>query len=154
MDLFMNCLLFNDYAISQKYHADGKLEFITTFIISTFSNLFSNILIYSMNNLKNYPELIQVSLDNVKSADRYEKMINKINKVLKARLIILFIGEVIYFSLMYYYLFIFCSLYQKSIIACMYDCGVSLIESIIIGFRISLILTELRKVGLCLKSKN
>jgi hypothetical protein len=62
----MNCLLYNDYAISQKYHKNGTLDFITSLIISLLSNIFTSILIYFINFLTNYPNFIEAIIKEIK----------------------------------------------------------------------------------------
>jgi hypothetical protein len=69
IDLLMNCLLFNDYALSQKYHCNGKLEFITSFIISSLSNILSFIILYCIKYLTSFPAFIEAIINQIHNID-------------------------------------------------------------------------------------
>ena len=51
LDLCLNCFLYSDDVVSEKYHNDGKLEFATSFVLSLMSNIFSVIIVYIIAKL-------------------------------------------------------------------------------------------------------
>ena len=131
INLFLNCILYNDYAISQKYHNNGILEFITSLIISLLSNILTSILFYFINFLTNYHLFIENIIKEIKNTEEYFHIISKLFKVIKLKISLLLIFETIFGLSIIYYLFIFCIIYSKSINSFLLNCLFSQINSII-----------------------
>jgi len=115
IDLLMNGILYNDYAVSQKYHNNGTLGFMTSLIISLFSNIITNILIFFLKYLVDYHEIIDAIIKEIKRINIYFNIIMKLFKLITLKFIVLFIIEILLGLFMIYYLFIFGVITSKSI---------------------------------------
>ena len=73
IDLFMNCILYNDYAISQKYHNNGSLDFITSLVSSLLSNIISSFILLFVNKLSNYTVYIDTITLNSNNINQFIK---------------------------------------------------------------------------------
>ena len=153
INLFLNCILYNDYAISQKYHNNGILEFITSLIISLLSNILTSILFYFINFLTNYHLFIENIIKEIKNTEEYFHIISKLFKVIKLKVSVLLIFETIFELSIIYYLFIFCIIYSKSINSFLLNCLFSQINSIIYSLCLCLLISSLRKISLILRVK-
>ena len=103
----MNSLLYSDYVVSQKYHNNGVLDSITTFIITIFSNKFISILFYFMNKLTNYPQVIGVIINEIKVSVNFLSVTLKLLHAIKNKILILLAFEIFFGLFMIYFLFIF-----------------------------------------------
>ena len=153
MDLLMNCLLYNDYAVSQKYHCNGNLEFITSFIISLLSNIFSFIILYIIQYLTNYTGFIEIIIKEIKKVKEYFTILVKFMKVMKIKFYFLLILEVLLGLFMVYYLFIFSTINSKSINSFLLNYLYSQLESLFYSFCISIVVSILRRISLCCQWK-
>ena len=134
----MNCLLYNDYAVSQKYHCNGNLEFITSFIISLLSNIFSFIILYIIQYLTNYTGFIEIIIKEIKKVKEYFTILVKFMKVMKIK---------------FYFLFIFSTINSKSINSFLLNYLYSQLESLFYSFCISIVVSILRRISLCCQWK-
>ena len=148
VDLLMNCLLYNDYAISQKYHCNGRLEFITSLVISLLSNIFTYILFRIIDYLTNFTSIIDNIIREVKKIKEYLSILVKLFKIMKIKLIFLLILELLFGLFMIYYIFIFSSINSKSVNSFLLNYLLSQLESIIFSFCLSLIISFFRKISL------
>jgi hypothetical protein len=153
IDLLLNCLFYNDYAISQKYHCNGQLEFVTSLIMSLLSNIFTYILTYLISYLTNYPSTIDTILKEVKIVNIYNYITKKLRKVMITKFESLLIIEILLGSFMVYYLFIFNVINSKSIISFLLNYLYSQLESLLYALGISLIVSLLRKISLLYNTK-
>ena len=153
LDLLMNCLLYNDYAVSQKYHCNGNLEFITSFIISLLSNIFSFILSYFINYLGNFSDIIDMIIREIKRTKEYLLVIIKLFRIMKIKYYFLLILEIILGLFMVYYLFVFSAINSKSINSFLLNYLYSQIESLIYSVCISIIISLLRRISLLFQLK-
>ena len=62
----MNCFLYTDEVVSEKYHNDGNLTMITSLSLSFISNIISSIIVFLISKLTNYVEIIEAIIINVK----------------------------------------------------------------------------------------
>ena len=147
IDLLMNCLLYNDYAVSQKYHNNGTLEFITSLIISLLSNIFTSILIHFINFLTNYPNFLEAIIKEIKNVYNYFNIIRKLFKVITFKFIFLFIFEAILGLFIIYYLSIFSIINSKSINSFLYNFGISQIDSLIYSICVAFIVSVLKRIS-------
>ena len=148
INLLMNCILYNDYAISQKYHNNGTLEFITSFVISLFSNILTSIVFYCINILANYHIIIENIIKEIKNEDEYIHLISRLFKLIGFKTYILLIFETLFGLFMTYYLFIFCVLYSNTIKSFLLNSLLSQVNSIIYSFCLCLLISVLRKISL------
>ena len=147
-NLLTNCLLFNDYAVSQKYHNNGNLQFLTSFIMSILSNIFTLVISYSLQKLVNYPKIITKIIDEIKDKNHYLIIINRISSIIKFKIIFLLIVEILSGLFMIYYLFIFSVIYSKTVFSFLLNYLLSDIESLIYSSCLSFIITILRRIGI------
>ena len=62
---FMNALLYSDDVVSQKYHNNGKLEFITSLSLSLISNIVSSFGLWIIKKFANYNEYLLILTKDV-----------------------------------------------------------------------------------------
>jgi hypothetical protein len=146
IDLFMNCLLYNDYAISQKYHNNGTLESITSIVISLLSNIISSFILFFIKKLGNYSMYVETIIEN--NNNLYLNSISKFFKIVRFKFIILFLFEILLSIFMTYYLFLFGVINSYSINSFMLNYGLGLIESILYSICLCLIISFIRKISL------
>lgn len=148
IDLLMNIILYNEDTISEKYHNDGKLYFITSLTISLLSNILNSIIIHFINYLTNYPELIELTINEVNRNHQYINMIKNIFKIINFKFIILLIFQLVMGIFMIYYISIFSVIYSNSVNSFLLNYIFSQIESLIYSFGITLLISLLRKISL------
>ena len=144
INLLMNCLLYNDYAVSQKYHCNGNLQFITSFIISLLSNIFSFIILFFVKFLTIFSDVIIIK--EIKSIKEY---LIKLLKIMKIQFFILLFLQIVFGLFMVYYLFVFSIINSKSINNFLLNYLYSQIESLLYSFCISIVISFIRKISLC-----
>ena len=110
----MNALLYSDDVVSQKYHNNGKLDFITSLTLSLMSNIISSITIWIIKKITNYYEYIQNIVKDIQKERDFLYLFHKIYKFMKIKILIFFIISNIICLGITYYLFIFCFIYKKS----------------------------------------
>ncbi len=153
MDIFNNFFLFSDYPISQKYHTNGTLKFVTSLIISVLSGIITNIFVYFTTNIKNYPESVKSIIDNVKIENQYFNIVEKLLKIINFIFYLLFILESCFLFFMGYYLFIFGVIYSKSVFSCLMDSILSFLEKALMSLIFVLLIAALRKLSLKFKCR-
>ena len=72
----MNALLYSDDVVSQKYHNNGNLDFITSLSLSLASNIISSIAIWIIEKLTNYHEILQILVENVQKEGIFIRLFN------------------------------------------------------------------------------
>ena len=152
LDLFFNALLFSDEAISNKFHNDGKLDFIITLILSLLSNIMSSIASYFLNNSSIIEERIEQILEN-KSSNNYQKIVNSFMNCLALKIIINIIIEILAILACFYYLIIFFSLYSFSVISLLFNYMSSSIEKVIEVLFFSIVFGITRKLSFIFQNK-
>jgi hypothetical protein len=148
IDLFMNCLLYNDYAISQKYHNNGTLEYITSIVISLLSNIISSFILFFIEKLGNYSMYVETILKNNNNNNLYLNSISKFFKIVRFKFILLILSEILLSIFMTYYLFLFGVINSYSINSFILNYGLGLIESILYSICLCLIISFIRKISL------
>ena len=149
----MNCILYNDYAISQKYHNEGTLKFVTSQVIALFSNVLTSILIYFIKYLMNYHNYIKVIIRDIKSIYNYFVIVLRLFQIIKYKFYCLLFLEIILGLFMIYYLFIFGLINSKSINSLLINYALSMINSLVYSIVITFIISLLRKFSFVLKRK-
>ena len=113
LDLTINALLFSDDIISQKYYNNGKLKMVTSNVLSIFSILISNIILYFARVLINNYEIFNIIVREVKRKNDYYRIFIKISCILRLRIAAFFFFIIIIEMISMHYLFIFCAIYKK-----------------------------------------
>ena len=152
ISFFFNALLYSDEIVSHKYHNNGNLDFIVTFSISVLSNIITSIVCYFLE----YSPLIEERLEQIveiKKEYDYLKALTKFFKILKIKILIFFITEIIVIILCFYYIVIFCVIYSKSQLSLFINYLSSIIEELIKALIVSSIVVITRKIGISCSNK-
>ena len=147
IDFFFNAFLYSDDIVSQKYHNNGKLDFIATMSLSLASNIITSIICNYFNFSKGVEERLEQIMD-IKREFNYLYALNMFIKVLKIRVFNYMLIEIIFISFSFYYILIFCIVYNNSQISLLVNYIISLLESLIASIVISLIIVITRKIGI------
>ena len=150
----MNALLYSDDVVSQKYHNNGSLDFITSITLSVSSNIISSVIIWLIKKLTNYHEFLQSIIKEIKNEKYFLFLFKRVYTSLKFKIITYFIISFLISIGITYYLFIFCIVYKKSQISLFINYIIGISESLILSFGISLIICIFRFSGLKYKIKN
>ena len=148
VSFFMNAFLYTDDVVSEKYHNNGKLNFLTTLLLSLTSNILSSLLIFFMEKLVSYREYLPLMVKIINREYFYIKTFNKLYKLLKVQVSFFFAISLILSILMTLYILIFCQIYKKSQNSLLINYAIGLIESLIYSLGISLLICNLRCIGL------
>ena len=152
LDLTINCFLYTDNYISQKYK-NGKLKFITSILLSLMSNIFAYIITYYVIGLVEYSELLEMILKNVLKKKHYFLNVIKFKKYLIIKLIIFYALQNIFNLMMCYYLTIFCTIYNQTQESVMTNYIFGIVQSLLFSLLLSLFTAFLRYVSLKVKHK-
>ena len=147
LDLTLNCFLYSDDVVSEKYHNDGKLEFVTSFILSLMSNIFSAIIVYIIGKLTEFFDILGIIIRDVSDINHYYENIKKFKKIMAIKLTIFFIIQYIMIIFMVYYLSVFCIVFSKSQTSILLNYLYGVIESLAISLGIALVITIIRYCG-------
>ena len=147
IDLFFNTFLYSDEIVSNKYHNNGKLALIASLTISLASNIITAIICNFLNFSKGLEERLEQIID-IKNEFNYLYAVKLFIKVIKIRVFLYFIFELFIISLSFYYIVIFCIVYNKSQISLLINYLISLLESLITSIIISIIIVLTRKIGI------
>ena len=152
LNFFFNTLLYSDDVISDNYHNNGELDFFVSLVLSLLSNIITSIILYYIKFSKGIDERIELILE-LKSKNDYIRNLIIYNKYLRLKFICFFIGEIFIVSGSFYYIVIFCIVYNSSKVNIIINYLISLVESLITALLISIIILITRKIGLCYKNK-
>ena len=130
LDLAMNCFLYTDDVVSEKYNNNGEISMITSLTLSIISNIISSIFVFIITKLVNYVEVLQIILKNSKEKKFYFINMKRYMFSTKLRLGFYFFFEIVLTLMMTYYFFIFCSVYHQ--------CQINIAINYILGACISL----------------
>ena len=147
IDFFFNTFLYSDEVVSNKYHNNGQLDFIISILLTLSSNIITSIICKFLN----FDEAIEERLDNIlliKREFNYLYAVQIFIKLLTIRVSFLFIIETIFICFSFYYLAIFCIVYNNSQISLLINYIISLTESLITSIIISIIIVITRKIGI------
>ena len=153
IDLFFNTFLYSDEIISSKYHNNGRLDFIVSLLLSLTSNIITSFICNIFNFTKGVEERLEQIMD-IKREFHYLYAVNKFIKIIKIRVFFYFILELLFIALSFYYIVIFCIVYNNSQINLLTNYLISFIESIIASIIISIIIVITRKLGIIYLNNN
>ena len=146
-NFFFNALLYSDEVVSNKYHNNGRLDIFVTIVISLLSNIITSIICYYINYSKGIEERWEL-ISELKVEYYYLLNVNIFFRYLKLKFIGFFICEIILISGCFYYIVIFCIVYNKSRGSLVVNYLSSLLEELITSFAITAIILVTRKIGL------
>jgi hypothetical protein len=144
LDLTMNCFLYTDDVVSEKYHNNCELSMITSLSLSFISNIISSIIVFIISKLTNYVEIIEAIIKNVKDKRKYIENVKRLFKYIKIRLGFFYFFQLGFTLVMTYYLFVFCTVYHQSQGSIMVNYIIGALTSLGISCGLTLIITLLR----------
>ena len=154
LDLTMNCILYTEDVVSEKYNNEGELSMFTSLSLSLISNIISSIIVFIISKLVNYPEVLDIILKSVKDEKNFYYNIIRFFKYVTLRLTFYFFFELFLSLLMTYYLFIFCSVYHQSQSSVMINYIIGACISLAKSVGISIIITIIRYLSIKNRSMN
>ena len=152
LDFGINCFLYSDDEVSEKYHNNGSLKAFTSLSLSFTSNLFSNIIVFIISKLTNFSEIMEIMIKDVRNPEYYKWNVVRITKYTKIKLFIHYFIQFLLILFIIYYLFIFCTVYHNSQISAGLNYLVGIFESFGISIFLSLITSIMRFLGLRYKN--
>ena len=144
LDITMNCFLYSDDVVSEKYHNNGSLSMVTSFTLSIISNIISSIIASIVSHLTDFSELFDAIVVSVKYKKRYLENMIKFLRNIKIMLTIFYILEILLILLMTYYLFIFSTVYHYSQVSIVINYIIGATTSLAISVGLTLIISILR----------
>lgn len=147
-DLSLNCFLYTDDYVSEKYHNDGRLEKTTTFFISIFSNALSSLITFYIKKLTNYYEKFELIIKQVKRKSNYLIKCHILIKMTKILLGIFFSLQIIFNIIMTIYMSIFCSVYYNTQVSMVFNYFIGIVESLALSLGYALLFSLLRYISL------
>lgn len=144
LDLTLNCFLYSDDVVSEKYHNDGNLTMLTSFSLSLVSNIISSFIVFIISFLTEYSELLEAILTYVKYKDKFEYNIIRLVKIIRIKLAIFYTLEIISIIAMTYYLFVFCAVYRYSQSSIMINYIIGAVTSLAYSAGLTLVIALLR----------
>ena len=148
LEIAINCLLYTDDVVSEKYHNEGSLEMFTSLSLSFFANIISSIITYILKKLGEYTDLLEIMTKDISLKKYYYMNVIKFRKYMKLRFISFYLIQFSLLFLMTYYITIFCIVFNKSQVSIMINFIYGILESLGISFGISLVITFLRYLSL------
>ena len=152
INFFFNALLYTDDVVSNKYHNKGKLDIFVTLILSIISNLVTSIFYYYIKYSRGIEERVK-NIIEIKRKYHFYRNMKKLFSHLKIKFAFFFVCQIIIIATCIYYLVIFGVKYPCSQNSLILNYCYSLIESIIISFGITIIISITRKIGLSCSNK-
>ena len=147
LDLTLNCFLYTDDYISEKYK-NGNLKFVTSILLSLMSNIVSSIIIYYVIGLTEYTELLEMIMSHIVEKKFYFLNIAKFKKYLAIKLAIFYSLQTLLNLCMCYYLTIFCIIYHQTQGSIMINYLTGIAQSLAISLILSFFASFLRYAGL------
>ena len=148
LDLTLNCLLYTDDVVSEKYNNNGSIEFFTTLSLSFMSNIFANIIAFIVGKLAGYEGVLEMIIKNVIKKKEYFLNIIKFKKYLTLKMTGFFIIQFIINLGMCYYLMIFCTVYHNTQGSILVNYIVGIAESMIISLALTIFTSLTRYLSL------
>ena len=154
LDLTMNCILYTEDVVSEKYNNQGELSMFTSLYLSLISNIISSIIVFIVSELVNHPDILEIILKSVKDKKNYFYNIVRFFKYVTIRLTFYFFFELFLSLLMTYYLFIFCSVFHQSQSSVMVNYIIGACISLATSVGMKIIITVTRYLSIKNRSKN
>ena len=123
------------------------MDFTITLIITISSNIVTSIICYFVNKSDRIEEKIENILE-LRIEYRYLFAFNKFLKLLKIKIVLFLINEILIICFCFYYIVIFCSVYAKTQISLLFNYFTSFLEGIIKSIIVSILIAITRKIGI------
>ena len=149
----MNALLFSDEYISERYHNGGNLSFLSSILLSYFSNILSFILVYIITKLTYFASPLELLAQNLSGSKHFYKKFSQLMFTIQCKTYIYFAVVFILIPVYYYFLCSFCAVYHMSQWNWFSNSFVSFVESIIIALLTTTVITTIRYIGLWINSE-
>ena len=148
LDLTLNCLLYTEDVISEKYNNNGSIQFFTTLSLSFMSNIISSIISFFLWKLADYADFFELIINDITYKPKYYLNIMKFKKILCFKLSIYFFLQALINLGMCYYLMIFCTIYHNTQGSIMINYLTGVAESMIISLALTLIISIMRAISI------
>ena len=152
LNFYFNTFLYNDDVVSNKLHNNGQLDFFVTLVLSLMSNIITSFISYLINFSEIIEKRMELVLD-IKNPFLFSIVTVRFIRYAKIRSFFFFIGEILISLLCLYYIVIFYIIYVGSRKSLIINYLLSLVEGLIISVGITIIVTSIRKISLCIKNK-
>ena len=152
LDFFFNSLLYSDEIVSQKYHNNGRLDFIISLILYILANIITSIICYFLNYTKGIENKIEQMM-KIKKEDKLLLLLYKFLRYIKIKVIVLSIFQIIVILNCIYYSLIFFIIYSQTQISLLINYIISLFEKFILAIFISISITITRKISIICSNK-
>ena len=150
----MNCFLYTEEVVSEKYNNDGSIGFFTSLSLSFMSNIFSGLITYVVGKLADYADAFELMIKETNKKNQYLLIVLKFKKYLKLKMAGFFIIQTIINICMCYYLMVFCTVYHKTQGSIMLNYFIGIAESMSISLGLTIITSLIRYFSLKNKWKN
>ena len=154
LDLTLNCILYTDDVVSEKYNNNGSIGFFTSLSLSFMSNIIASIIAFIVAKLANYADVFEYIIKDAVKKSNYFLNMNKFKKYLVLKLSSFFIIQIIINLCMCYYLMIFCTVYHKTQGSIMINYIIGISESMAISLGLSIITSLMRLLSIKYKWKS
>ena len=151
LDFFFNAVFFTDNYISKKYK-NNSLSFFVGLPKTIFSNIIAFFICGFLNYLSN--NKIEQIIKNEKYSDEFKLIGEKILKLYKTKLIYYFIISTLIMFICFYFVSVFCAVYQNIQINWIISSLHSIAIVFILPFIFGLIVMIVWKISLSFKKKN
>ena len=129
------------------------MDILVTLVLSILSNIITSIICYYINYSKGIDERWDM-VSQLKVKFHYIRNVNIFFRYLMLKFIFFFFCEIILISGCFYYIVIFCIVYNKSRGSLIINYLSSLLEGFVVSVSISIIIVGTRKIGLSCLNKN
>ena len=153
IDLFLNAFLYTDEVVSNKYHNNGQLDLIVSLTLSVLSNIISSIICNFLNFSRGVEERLDQIME-IKKEFSYLFALNKFIKLIKIKVMLYFLLEILIICFSFYYIIIFCIIYSNSQISLLTNYLMSLVESLALTIIVCIFIAITRKMGINYLNKN
>jgi len=148
LDITMNCFLYSDDVVSEKYHNNGRLNAFTSISLSIASNIISSIITFYMKKLGEYSNFLEILIRDITYVKYYYINLIRFRKYFKVKLSFFYFTQFLINILMTYYITIFCIIYSKTQVSFILNYFYGVAESFAISLELSIIITIMRYIGL------
>ena len=148
ISFFLNALFYSDDYISDTYHNEGVLDFVSSLPKSIYSFIVSLVISNLLKMLSSSKKELLKIIKERTTKRKYLELVNIELKKLKKKLIIYFICIFVLGLFFLYYVTAFCAVYNNSQYYWFYGCLESLVMDLVTPFCVSIIFALLRYFAL------
>ena len=148
LEFTLNALFYSDKYISNIYHNNGVLDFVSNLPKSIYSFLVTIFITFFLVQLSNSKSNLKKILSKTKSIKEFDINSKKELRCLKIKLIFFFTIDIILYIFFWYYSSAFCAVYHNSQFFWVYGSLESITIGLILPFFLCLIVAFLRYIAL------